>query len=153
MWYRFTVRRNDLTAEVYNRQTVADTRAFFEALVAYANKHWCTRVLIHIYASTTLFRAGECGIVDYLEQLSAKPSCQVALFGDTEELCLSHEYIELLARQRGIDLRCFRDEFSALCWLARSTGPAPDERTRISGADPDAMEEAFAETAGGAPWD
>lgn len=127
MWYRFTVRRNDLAAELYNRQTVADTRAFFEALVAYAATHRCTRILIQVAASRTIFRVAECGIVDCLERLSEKHACEVALCGDTAELCLSHEYIELLARQRGIDLRCFRDEFSALRWLANApdTASAP----------------------------
>ena len=43
---------------------------------------------------------------------------RIALLADSEELRASHEYIEVLARQQGANVRAFRDEASALDWLA-----------------------------------
>jgi hypothetical protein len=125
MWYRFTVKQSGLSAELFNRRTAAESKEFLGALVAYAKRHRSTRVLIHVHVSRTVFRIGEHGLIEHLQQLSANPSCRLALLGDTTEICLSHEYIELLARQRGIDLCCFNDESSALQWLAASPEVRP----------------------------
>jgi hypothetical protein len=69
------------------------------------------------------------------------PACQVALVGDTDELNSANEYIELVARQQGMNVRAFRDERSALRWLENAGGPSRRYRfTRIviSGAPDDA---------------
>ena len=42
---------------------------------------------------------------------------RVALLADSEELRAAHEYIEVLARQQGANVRAFREELPALEWL------------------------------------
>ena len=53
------------------------------------------------------------------------PACQIALVGDTEEVNSANEYIELVARQQGVNVRAFRDEAAAVRWVA---GPGARER-------------------------
>ncbi len=55
--------------------------------------------------------------MECFEELSATVPGQIALVGDTRDLRLSHEYIEVIARQRGLNVRSFRDEAAALAWL------------------------------------
>ena len=42
---------------------------------------------------------------------------RIALVGDSSELHASHDYMELTARQRGLEVRAFREEAKALEWL------------------------------------
>jgi hypothetical protein len=46
------------------------------------------------------------------------------MVGDTEELHTAHGYIEMVARQQGINARAFRDEAAALRWMRGSVGAA-----------------------------
>ena len=55
--------------------------------------------------------------MECFEELSATTPGQIALVGDTRDLHLSHQYIEVIARQRGLNVRSFRDEAAALAWL------------------------------------
>src|SRR5688572_30378140 len=67
-------------------------------------------------------------------------ACQIALVADTNELHTAHGYIELVARQQGINARAFRDEAAALRWMSGSVGPARRyrfTRTVIAGAPRD----------------
>ena len=126
MRYRFILRQDNLKVELFNRQTVEDQREFLTALVAYIGKHWRSRILIHIHASRPMFRMDEYGLLECLKALTMKLSCKIALLGDTEELWLSHQYIELLGRQQGINLRCFWDEVAALVWLRTDSDMGQD---------------------------
>ena len=122
MWYRFIPRRDELKIDLFNRQTAEETKEFLGAVVAHVRKHWRSLILIHVHSSRPVFKVDDYGFLDHLEELAVKLSCKIALLGDTEELWLSHQYIELLAKQRGINLRCFWDEFSALHWLRSASG-------------------------------
>ena len=42
---------------------------------------------------------------------------RVAFISDSRELALSQEYIELIAKQRGLAFRTFASEQAALAWL------------------------------------
>jgi hypothetical protein len=54
---------------------------------------------------------------------------RIALVGDTRDLRMSHDYIELLARQRGLNVRSFAVEAAALEWLD-DRGELESERRR-----------------------
>lgn len=113
-------------AEVFGRQTAAETQEFIQALAGEVRKNGCTAVLVSVRNSRPIFRLDPAGI-EQLRRLAAQPRYRVALLADTEELRTSHEYLEVLARQQGANLRAFRDEASALGWLGVS--PTKSDRT------------------------
>jgi hypothetical protein len=115
--YKITSEPGHLRAELFERETVEETRAFLDAVVRDNAIHRRSRVLILVRASKSIFQVVAHGLMECFEQLSATAPGQIALVGDTRDLRLSHEYIEVIARQRGLNVRSFRDEATALAWL------------------------------------
>jgi hypothetical protein len=115
--YKITAEPGYLRAELFERETAEETRAFLEAVVRDNANHRRSRVLILVRASKSIFQIVAHGLMECFEELSATTPGQIALVGDTRDLRLSHEYIELIARQRGFNVRSFRDEAAALAWL------------------------------------
>lgn len=117
MQYEIKVQREFLRAELYDRQTLEETREFFKRVASSAEQHLCRRVLIYVHSSKAVFTIDRTDFFAHFKPLSRDPSHKVALLGDTEELGVSHEYVEMLGRQRQINVRNFRDEAAALRWL------------------------------------
>src|SRR5207245_3388042 len=115
--YKITTEPGYLRAELFERETVEETRAFLDAVVRNNAIHRRSRVLILVRASKSIFQVVAHGLMECFEQLSATVPGQIALVGDTRDLRLSHEYIEVIARQRGLNVRSFRDEPAALAWV------------------------------------
>jgi len=69
--------------------------------------------------SRAIFKVEDYGLSDYFKTMAAQPGARVALVGDSSESYAAHGYIELLARQRGLAVRAFRDEADALEWLLK----------------------------------
>ena len=57
----------------------------------------------------------------YFKKLAANPEHRIALLGDSEELGISHQYVELIGKQHGISVQSFRDEAAALQWIRHKT--------------------------------
>jgi hypothetical protein len=132
MWYKLTEERGYLRAELFDRQSVAETREFLTAVEADILRHRYVGVLISVHSSNSLFSVGKVGAPAYFDRL-ARRSFKIALLGDSDELRIAHEYVETLARQRNVALRAFRDEAAALRWLREpatqdSAGPEGDDR-------------------------
>ena len=115
--YKITAEPGYLRAELFERETVEETRAFLDAVVRNNANHRRSRVLILVRASKSIFQVVAHGLMECFEELSATVPGQIALVGDTRDLRLSHEYIEVIARQHGLNVRSFPDEAAALAWL------------------------------------
>ena len=115
--YKITAEPGYLRAELFERETVEETRAFLDAVVRNNATHQRSRVLILVRASKSIFQVVAHGLMECFEELSATVPGQIALVGDTRDLRLSHEYIEVIARQHGLNVRSFPDEAAALAWL------------------------------------
>ena len=115
--YKITAEPDYLRAELFERETVEETRAFLDAVVRDNANHRRSRVLILVRVSKSIFQVVAHGLMECFEELSTATPGQIALVGDTRDLNLSHEYIEVIARQRGLNVRSFRDEAAALAWL------------------------------------
>ncbi len=115
--YKITAEPDYLRAELFERETVEETRAFLDAVVRSNANHRRSRVLILVRTSKSIFQVVAHGLMECFEELSATTPGQIALVGDTRDLRLSHEYIEVIARQHGLNVRSFRDEAAALAWL------------------------------------
>src|SRR5437762_5115419 len=116
--FLITPQGNVLRAELVDRQTAAQTREFLEALADAALKHQATRVLINVRASRPIFKIEEYGASAYLKEIAARPTLKVALVSSHADVRSAHEYVALLARQHGANLRSFASEAAALAWLA-----------------------------------
>lgn len=121
---KFHIERRDgyLFAELFQRDTAAEMRAFLEAVKAACVEHGCPNILLAIRASRAVFKPEDYGLGTYATAM-ATPSCRVALVGDSSELHHAHDYIQLVARQQGLNVRAFRDERAAVRWLQDRDGP------------------------------
>jgi hypothetical protein len=121
--HKITAEPGYLRAELFERETVEETRAFLDAVVRDNAIHRHSRVLILVRASKSIFQVVAHGLMECFEQLAGTSPSQIALVGDTRDLRLSHEYIELIARQHGLNVRSFRDEAAAVAWLSDRRRP------------------------------
>lgn len=118
-----------MLALLSGRDTAEQMRTFLIAVHEACRRHDCPRILISIRASRAVFRPEDYGLSGYANQL-ATPACQIALVGDTPELNAAHEYIELIARQQGLNVRAFREDAAAAHWLAGA--PEPSRRYKFT---------------------
>jgi hypothetical protein len=117
MLYRISTETDLLRADLFHRETAAEAREFFGAVADCALRCHCHSILISVHDSSPLFTVDRSGFFTRFSGLGGDPEHKIALVADSEELNHSHEYIELLARQHGMNVRHFRSEPSALEWL------------------------------------
>jgi hypothetical protein len=124
VWHRISVEPGFLRAELFNRQTVEETRHFLEAVLPAALEHRIPFVLIRVRNSVPIFTIERYGFSEYLD-LAFKSKYKIALVADTLELRIAHQYMATIARMRGVRLRAFSDEASAVGWLISPEGSSP----------------------------
>ena len=127
MAYRITVEADFVRAELAHRETVEETRDFLQALLRYSESY--TSLLIQVRNSKPVFHVERHGLLEYFRQIARTPAHRIALVAEGADLQASHDYLELLARQRGVNVRSFRDEAEALHWL-RDRRQQQDRRQR-----------------------
>jgi hypothetical protein len=115
---KFSIEKREgyLHALVHGRDTADEMREFLLAVHAACGEHRVPRILISVRQSRAVFRPEDYGINGYATEL-VSAACQIALLGDTDDVNSANEYIEVVARQHGINVRAFRDERSAVGWL------------------------------------
>ena len=116
---RFDVRllRGYLRAELSNRTSGAETKAFLEAIAAESRRTGCVKVLVSVRGSLPIFKVEQYALSEFLKLIAATPAAKIAITADSAEVRAAHQYVELLARQQGCDVRAFADEPSAVDWL------------------------------------
>ncbi len=132
MQYTIAMERGFLRADLLERETAEETRRFLSAVVFESVKHGCSRVLVHVRSSKTLFTVERFGVLETFKKLASDPAHRIALLGDTVELGMSHDYVALLARQQGITLRNFQSEQQAIEWVRDRRRPG-DRRNQSEG--------------------
>lgn len=116
MRYRITAEPDYVNAELSDRKTPEETRAFLAAVAAECRQRQLPRVLISVQSSRPIFRAEEYGLSSFVE-LAVKFSGKIAVLGDSAESRSAQEYAVMLARLRGVNVRTFRDKATAIAWL------------------------------------
>ena len=119
MRYSIEMREGYLRAEMVERETPQETREFGEAVQGAMRDKGIARALVVVRASAPVFRVEEYRLSDFLTRISEMPGLRIALVSDSRELAAAHEYVELIASQRGMPLQAFPTEKSALEWLLR----------------------------------
>ena len=123
MKFSIEPRAGYLHAVVRGRDTAEQMREFLLAVHAACRKQRTPKILISVRQSRAVFKPEEYGLsgdgTGYADQL-VTPRCQIAILGDTHEVNAANEYIEMIARGQGVNLRAFRDERAAVRWLMRA---------------------------------
>jgi hypothetical protein len=117
MAYRITAEEGYLKARLIGRETVEETRVLLRAIVSAIRKHNCTVVLLDVRSSRPLFNIAQHGLLECLSEMANNRAFKFALLGDTRDLRISHEYFALLAQQKGLNVRSFLDDATALQWF------------------------------------
>ena len=117
MHYKIERMQGYLRAELNERRTGPDSEAFIRALTAKSAEESCPRVLIFVRHSRPIFKLQAYGILEYFRTVAANPANRVALLSDSDEMRSSQQYIEMLGREQGANVRAFRDEPAAVEWL------------------------------------
>lgn len=123
MRFNVVALKDYLRAELLERETAHETRAFLNALAAEALKTGQARVLISVHTSRPIFRVEEYRASRYLKELASRPGAKVALVSSRIDIRAAHEYLEVLARQQGANVRSFNDEAPAAAWLRDEETP------------------------------
>ena len=111
-----------LRAEIRERETAEETREIAEAIFAEREKHGALSILMPTRDSRPICKVEEYGLSKILERIAAIPGLRVASVAEDSGLHSAHQYIELLARQRGVAYRAFTREDEALAWLREHRG-------------------------------
>lgn len=119
-----------LHAEIAHRRTAEETKRFLNAIASEAEKTGCRKALICVRRSHAIFKVAEYDLAHFLALMSKWRSAQVALVTDSADVRASHEYVEVLAKQRGLNVRSFEDEARAVQWLRGLQGGSPGSTTR-----------------------
>ena len=106
-----------LRVDIRQRQTAEETREIAETAFAERERAGVLGILLMTRDSRPIFKVEEYGLSAILERIAAIPGLRVAAVSDDSALHAAHEYIELIARQRGAAYRAFRKEADALAWL------------------------------------
>ncbi len=129
MLYKITIEQDYLKADLFNRETVMETQEFFDIVADSAQQYRRKRILISVHSSSPLFAVERSGFLRRFKDVSEDPAHKIALVADTEELGVSHQYIETLGRQQGMNVRNFRDESSGVVWC-RSENDAAGKKAQ-----------------------
>ena|SRR5215472_9069490 len=121
MLYKITIESDHLRAELFNRETTEETRVFLQIVANSALKHARSGILISVRSSNPVFTVERSGFLAYFKKVGEDPEHRIAMLGDSEELGISHQYVELIGRQHGLNVRSFRDETDALHWIRNRT--------------------------------
>src|SRR5258708_2614467 len=90
MLYKITIEPDYLWAELFNRETMEETREFLQLVASAAMKHKRSRVLMSVRSSNPVFTVERSGFLAYFRKLSADPSHKIALLVDSDGVGISH---------------------------------------------------------------
>lgn len=117
MRYTIELRDGYLRGELIERETPEETAEFGTAMQAALRDNGASRLLVVVRASRPIFRVEEYRLSEFLGRFAATPGLRIALVSDSRELAAAHEYVQLIASQRGMALQAFPSERTALEWL------------------------------------
>ena len=108
-----------LRAELFNRSSGEETRTFLEAIAGESRRTGCVRVLVCVRSSMPIFKVEQYALSEFLKLIAAAPGARIAITADSSEVRAAHQYVEVLARQQGCDVRAFASEAPAVEWLTK----------------------------------
>jgi hypothetical protein len=117
MQLKFEMLDDVLRVEIRERETAQETREIAARTFAEREKHGVLALMMVTRDSRPIFKVEEYGLSGILARLAAIPGLRIASVAAESALHSSHQYIELIAGQRGVPYRAFTSEAQALAWL------------------------------------
>jgi hypothetical protein len=81
-----------------------------------------------VRSSRPIFQVQKYRISEFFKIAASNPAYRIALLGDSDEVRAAQQYVEVLARQQGANVRAFRVEAAALQWLRAETAQSQEKR-------------------------
>lgn len=122
MQYTIDVLPGYIKAEMMERDSAEETSEFVDAILKALDQQAPRKLLISIRSSRPVFKVSEWNLSGALDKVMGMHGLKVAFIADTKELAMSQQYIELLAKQRGLAFRTFGSEKAAADWLLGGEG-------------------------------
>lgn len=117
MHLKFELLADVLRVEIRERETPEETREAVDKTLAEREKHGALALLIVVRNSRAIFKVEEYGLSQHLGRAAAIPGLRAATVTEDAAVYSAHQYLELIAAQRGVAFRAFRTEAEALAWL------------------------------------
>jgi hypothetical protein len=117
MVYTIRLEPDYLRADLFNRETLEETREFFDQVAGQALRNGRRNILIWVHSSSPVFAVERSGFFTQLRELSADPSHKIGLLADTAEQGYAHEYLASLGSLHSMNVRHFADQRSAVAWF------------------------------------
>ena len=127
MHHTITIGPAYIKAEMVDRKTAEETRRFVNAQLAALRESGLSRMLVSVKSSRPVFKVSGWNISALFDEMAGMGNLKVALVSDTKDLAMSHQYVELLAKQRGLAIRAFDNEQAGVEWLM-----SPGDQCRTS---------------------
>jgi hypothetical protein len=128
MHYKIETTGDHLRAELFERETAEQTHEFLTALAGKALDAGITRALIWVHYSRPIFKVEKYRISEFFKLAASNASYRIALLADSDEVRAAQQYVEVLARQHGANVRAFRAEAPALQWLRAEAAQSQEKR-------------------------
>jgi hypothetical protein len=115
----YTIRADGdlLRAHIWDRETDNPPSHICKAILEEGRKHGLKRILIELNQRRPLSGASQYLLVEKLPALGLTYEHRIALVHNTPGLYEANDMIDLVARNRGINVRNFQDVRSATEWL------------------------------------
>ena len=106
-----------LHAKVWGRDTTQPPFHICEAIMTEARRLGLVRILVELNQKVPLTGTGQFMLVERLPSLGFTPQHRIALVHHTHGFFEANDMIDIVAENRGLNVRNFRDVTAALAWL------------------------------------
>ncbi|HEX2567437.1 MAG TPA: hypothetical protein VHN19_11105 [Burkholderiales bacterium] len=106
-----------LHAKVWGRDTTRPPFQVCEAIMTEARRLGLKRILIELSQKVPLSGTGQFMLVERLPSLGLTPEHRIALVHHTPGFFEANDMIDMVAENRGLNVKNFRDVGAALAWL------------------------------------
>jgi len=127
MWYQITAEPDYLRADLFRQETAEHAQEFLAAVAAAVRRYGHSQIFIAVTLQNLYSKVGQSGCLITSKIWASYRDIESRSPGFPMSFRLSQQYIESLARQRGINIRSFRDE-SAVLLSFKDQRWVPDRR-------------------------
>jgi hypothetical protein len=117
MEYTITADGDLLRARAWGRESQQPPSHVCAAILAEANRLGLTRILVELTQKVALSGVSQFHLIDKLPSLGATPQHRIALVHHTPGFYEANDMIDIVAGNRGLNVKNFPDVDSALAWL------------------------------------
>ena len=117
MEYTIAAEGGLLRARVWGRETQQPPTQVCDAMLAEARRLGLTRILVELTQKVALSAVNQFHLIDRLPSIGLTPQHRLALVHHTPGFYEANDMIDIVAGNRGLNVKNFRDVESALAWL------------------------------------